>query len=53
MIFPKGDVLQQTGATSADFDRAFRRTFGSEYQPDSVPDIWLPKLLQLLVNRPR
>jgi hypothetical protein len=47
----KHEILQKTGVTSDQFDKAFRKFFGSECEPGSVPGIWLAKFLQTLTNR--
>jgi hypothetical protein len=53
MIHSKHSIMVQTGATCEQFDRAFRKFFGSECEPGAVPQIWIAQFLQTLTNRIR
>jgi hypothetical protein len=49
MTHSKHEILQRTGATSDQYDRAAKRYFGEVVY--SVPEIWIAKFLQTLTNR--
>jgi hypothetical protein len=49
----KTDIIHKTGVTSDQYDKAFRKFFGSECEPGSVPSIWIAQFLRTLTNRIR
>ena len=53
MTHTKHEILLKTGVTSDQYDKAFRKFFGSESEPGAVPEIWLVQFLQTLTNRIR
>jgi hypothetical protein len=55
MNHTKHDILAMTGATSEQYDRAFRKFFGTvEIQgSNSIPEIWIAQFLKSLTKRIR
>jgi len=51
MTHTKHEILLKTGVTSDQYDKAFRKFFGSECEPGAVPQIWIAQFLQTLTNR--
>ena len=49
----KHDIIYETGVTSDQCDKAFRKFFCSECEPGAVPQIWVAQFLQTLTNRIR
>jgi hypothetical protein len=53
MTHTKHEILLKTGVTSDQYDKAFRKLFGSECEPGAVPQLWIAQFLQTLTNRIR
>jgi hypothetical protein len=53
MTHTKHEILLKTGVTSDQYDKAFRKFFGSECEPGAVPQIWIAQFVQALTNRIR